>query len=1001
MAITKTGIQVDTDPTFSNPLEFEAQGEVRSIDATGLEPSTTYYTRGYVVELGNRTYSRNSRTFETLTPNYFTIQNRKSTSTTVTLEGSDNTNIALQYSLDNGSTWTSWNSSMGVFSVTLGDHQAVKLRGENTTMQHNRFAATDDCNLSGDINTLINKVGGDVQLPNNCYAALFSGILPAWAKFYNDGIVLPSTVIGNAAYQGMFWGQKFTTAPKINAITIGAQAFEMMFCYCTELTTLPNGFFNENLTLSESCCHQMFTQCTSLTTVPVNLLPFTTLADSCYNQMFCDCTSLTNVPNLPATTLSYDCYDWMFSGCTSLSNVPNDLLPATTLTAACYEGMFAGTALTSMPNLPATTIGQLSYAGMFAGTPLTSVDLSHITTVGVRSFEVMFQGCTSLNSVHAPNVSTWDTTVFKNWLNNVAGSGTLYKLDSSLSIPTDSPDGVPVGWTQRYPIGTPLMFTNEYNGANTISLTRDGLQTTNISLDYSTDNGSTWTHWDSTDGNLSVPLSAGGSVLLKGDNQRFSDASLDARWHFDSDYEFSVSGNLMSLLDSSRMRTDVPSYAFSHLFMATKINGVQSGLLPATELSMYCYTYMFAGCQNLTTLPLDLLPATDLYGSGGDSEATNCYAWMFTGCRNLTNCPNLPARDLSMYCYKDMFMGCTSLVHPMAELPADSISNFAYESMFSGCTSLVCSPDIKATTYSGNAMNNMFTNCSSLCAIIVHIQNWDTRCTGDWVDGVAATGDFYNLGGATIPTGTSGIPTNWTEYDTLPFWVENIGDTAGNVSANPRNTGLDWSTKYAQYSFDLATWEDWLYVNGQISSYFSVPANSKVYIRTTVPIASSTISNCLQVRFGFDAKLGGDIRSLVDYTDRSLSFINDGLTYLFSTTDGASQIERAAIKDITEIDFSHLTRIALMDTFRGNTGFTTAPPSIKHITDSASRFDRAFLDCSSLNTVTAPNITSWNTYSFTGWMTRVAATGTMYAPTGLTIPSGTSGIPTDWTRVDY
>lgn len=314
----------------------------------------------------------------------------------------------------------------------------------------------------------------------------------------------------------------------------------------------------------------------------------------------------------------------------------------------------------------------------------------------------------------------------------------------------------------------PFTIKNEYNGNNTITLTRDGSQTANISLDYSTDNGSTWNHWDSTDGNLSVPLSSGDSVLLKGDNQRFSDASLNARWHFGSDHEFSVSGNLMSLLDSTGVRTDVPSYTFSHLFMTTKINGIQSGLLPATDLSMYCYTYMFAGCQNLTTIPLDLLPATDLYVSGGNSEAINCYAWMFTGCRNLTNCPNLPAKDLSMYCYQYMFSGCTSLVRPMKELPSDSIPNFAYESMFSGCTSLVCSPDIMATSITrSGGFDDLFNGCSSLKAITLHVTNWTAAYATGWVDGVSATGDFYNLGGATIPSGVNGIPPGWTEHTSI------------------------------------------------------------------------------------------------------------------------------------------------------------------------------------------------------------------------------------------
>ena len=37
----------------------------------------------------------------------------------------------------------------------------------------------------------------------------------------------------------------------------------------------------------------------------------------------------------------------------------------------------------------------------------------------------------------------------------------------------------------------------------------------------------------------------------------------------------------------------------------------------------------------------------------------------------------------------------------------------------------------------------------------------------DWLNGVSATGDFYNLGGATYTTGTSGIPSGWTVHTSL------------------------------------------------------------------------------------------------------------------------------------------------------------------------------------------------------------------------------------------
>ena len=136
----------------------------------------------------------------------------------------------------------------------------------------------------------------------------------------------------------------------------------------------------------------MFTGCTGLTTAPV--LPATTLASQCYQSMFNGCTSLVNAPELPATTLATYCYSYMFQGCTSLTTVPE--LPATTLISSCYN--------------------------------------------------FMFSGCTSLNYIKAMFTTTPSTTYTKNWVQNVAATGTFVK-NSNASWTTTGVNGVPTGWT--------------------------------------------------------------------------------------------------------------------------------------------------------------------------------------------------------------------------------------------------------------------------------------------------------------------------------------------------------------------------------------------------------------------------------------------------------------------------------------------------------------------------------------------------------------------------
>ncbi|MBO7715565.1 MAG: hypothetical protein J6S85_18525, partial [Methanobrevibacter sp.] len=63
--ITKTGVEIDTDPLFSNPTQYEENGAVNTIAVDTLTAETTYYVRGYVVWNGQTIYSANTLNFTT------------------------------------------------------------------------------------------------------------------------------------------------------------------------------------------------------------------------------------------------------------------------------------------------------------------------------------------------------------------------------------------------------------------------------------------------------------------------------------------------------------------------------------------------------------------------------------------------------------------------------------------------------------------------------------------------------------------------------------------------------------------------------------------------------------------------------------------------------------------------------------------------------------------------------------------------------------------------
>ena len=205
-----------------------------------------------------------------------------------------------------------------------------------------------------------------------------------------------------------------------------------------------------------------------------------------------------------------------------------------------------------------------------------------------------------------------------------------------------------------------------------------------------------------------------------------------------------IGGNIMSLLYGSSFtgnETTFPSgstYTFASLFYddknytVSKIIDASNLLLPATTLTEYCYRSMFVSCSTLEKAP-SILPATEL--------AQYCYYKMFRNCTSLTTAPDiLPATELAKYCYNETFYGCSAL-KTAPVLPATTLTQACYANMFYNCTSL-------------NYIKCLATDISA------------NVCTTSWVSGISSTGTFVKNPSMTgWTTGTSGIPEGWTVED--------------------------------------------------------------------------------------------------------------------------------------------------------------------------------------------------------------------------------------------
>ena len=163
------------------------------------------------------------------------------------------------------------------------------------------------------------------------------------------------------------------------------------------------------------------------------------------------------------------------------------------------------------------------------------------------------------------------------------------------------------------------------------------------SLSYSEDK-SEWvkTDIDDTNQTISIPVSKGDSIYLKGEAKQLYESGDDSSVYIDSSANISASGNIMSLLygDEFKGKTSFPTGSqrnFAYLFGYNEhLLNTENLILPATELTNGCYSSMFEGCTFLDTAPV--LPATKL--------VEQCYGMMFGGCNKL-NSITILATDIS------------------------------------------------------------------------------------------------------------------------------------------------------------------------------------------------------------------------------------------------------------------------------------------------------------------------------------------------------------------
>ena len=487
-------------------------------------------------------------------------------------------------------------------------------------------------------------------------------------------------------------------------------------------------------------------------------------------------------------------------------------------------------------------------------------------------------------------------------------------------------------------------------------------------------------------------------------------------------------------------------------------------VLPATTLADYCYQNMFRGCTALTTAPNLHVSMTTLVTTANSCykcmfegctkletappyllatvAAQNCCERMFYDCTSLkTGIQTLPT-ELNDYCYKQMYYKCTSLT-TIYDLPANTLAKNCYESMFERCTSLTKIPQIDAiygnqeafskmfkgcigltsvvvpnTTYATYCHSSMFENCTNINNVTVLTEDFDTNDYYYYLYNVSSTGTLTKRQGVNIPSGASGIPSGWEVIEYVPveeFYLENVDSEEGVFSLKSFNNPS--YTPTLEYKLDNKEW-----VSYTINESVTIPSGSKIYLRGDNETFSTSNNDFYYVSLNANHNVGGYITSLLSKENYIEYNFNENQKYIFTTLFYEDSKLFNANKLVLNSDI--LTERCYARMFWSCTNLQNAP-KLPATTLATSCYYSMFYNCTSLQTspelpATTLAQTCYN-YMFNGcskltsvtilveefisgycsnWLEGVSSTGTFTKRQGVTIPEGSSGIPTGWTVIE-
>lgn len=416
----------------------------------------------------------------------------------------------------------------------------------------------------------------------------------------------------------------------------------------------------------------------------------------------------------------------------------------------------------NLATIPQFKIPQKLY---LASTFRKSLGLQYVNLLEIpygTNYQNAFRDCANLTGIVIN--SPFDSNVnHSNWLKGLEETtGTLWMPNWFIgNITTRGANTVPSGWTIE-PVNVPLTFIPRTGG--TIALTKTAqagsADYSGVDIEYSTNNGSTWTKWalnstiNVTSGNPVKVHNAGTSLgnFVVNDS---GGISIEYGITFGGTATYDLSGNIMSLVDRNMLaKSRVPNGAFNYMFLDNRnVRNLSGLLLPASDIGAGGLHGTFQGCTSVTSLP-KALPARKVRRNG-------CHLTFYQTPNSTNLVGDIPALEGKLLGYRAYASFCSGL-------KGTAVGN--------AISVRITDPEpVMIDTYSGKwepfyQAFRKTTGPATLYAVTVNWHKWPTggsnSSTQFWMDDTPASGNFRCPADLVIPSRDyNGVPEGWTIVD--------------------------------------------------------------------------------------------------------------------------------------------------------------------------------------------------------------------------------------------